>query len=280
VVQLYQLSEEDLQLDDNEEAKSDQSVPEEVQSLLDRYAGVFASTVSYPPDRACNHSIPLIEGARPVHIRPYRYAPVLKTEIEQQVQDMLKQGLIQPSTSPFSSPMLLVKKKDGSYRFCVDHRHLNAITRKCEYPVPIIEELLDELQSASWFSTLDLCSGFHQIQMDPTDTFKTAFQTHEGHYEFRAMSFGLTGAPHTFQRAMNATLSSLLRKIVLVFFDDILVYSSTYEQHLEHLEQVFQILDREQWRVKLSKCTFAKREISYLGYVISSNGVATCPKKI
>jgi hypothetical protein len=116
--------------------------------------------------------------------------------------------------------------------------------------------------------------------MDPTDTFKTAFQTHEGHYEFRAMSFGLTGAPHTFQRAMNATLSSLLRKIVLVFFDDILVYSSTYEQHLEHLEQVFQILDREQWRVKLSKCTFAKREISYLGYVISSNGVATCPKKI
>jgi hypothetical protein len=218
VVQLYQLSEEDLQLDDNEEAKSDQSVPEEVQSLLNTYAGVFASTVSYPPDRACNHSIPLIEGARPVHIRPYRYAPVLKTEIEQQVQDMLKQGLIQPSTSPFSSPMLLVKKKDGSYRFCVDHRHLNAITRKCEYPVPIIEELLDELQSASWFSTLDLCSGFHQIQMDPTDTFKTAFQTHEGHYEFRAMSFGLTGAPHTFQRAMNATLSSLLRKIVLVFF--------------------------------------------------------------
>jgi hypothetical protein len=208
------------------------------------------------------------------------YAPVLKTEIEQQVQDMLKQGLIQPSTSPFSSPMLLVKKKDGSYRFCVDHRHLNAITRKCEYPVPIIEELLDELQSASWFSTLDLCSGFHQIQMDPTDTFKTAFQTHEGHYEFRAMSFGLTGAPHTFQRAMNATLSSLLRKIVLVFFDDILVYSSTYEQHLEHLEQVFQILDREQWRVKLSKCTFAKREILYLGYVISSNGVATCPKNI
>jgi hypothetical protein len=217
-VQLCQLSEEDLQLDDNEEAKSDQSVPEEVQSLLDRYAGVFASTVSYPPDRACNHSIPLIEGARPVHIRPYRYAPVLKTEIDQQVQDILKQGLIQPSTSPFSSPMLLVKKKDGSYRFCVDHRHLNAITRKCEYPVPIIEELLDELQSASWFSTLDLCSGFHQIQMDPTDTFKTAFQTHEGHYEFRAMSFGLTGAPHTFQRAMNATLSSLLRKIVLVFF--------------------------------------------------------------
>jgi hypothetical protein len=196
------------------------------------------------------------------------------------VQEMLKQGLIQPNTSPFSSPMLLVKKKDGSYRFCVDYRHLNAITKKGQYPVPIIDELLDELQSASWFSTLDLCSGFHQIQMDPADTLKAAFQTHEGHYEFRVMSFGLTGAPHTFHKAMNATLSPLLRKSVLVFFDDILIYSPTYEQHLEHLQQVFQILDREEWRVKLSKCTFARREISYLGYVINASGVATCPQKI
>jgi hypothetical protein len=116
--------------------------------------------------------------------------------------------------------------------------------------------------------------------MNPTGTFKTAFQTHEGHYEFRVMSFGLTGAPHTFQRAMNATLAPLLRKSVLVFFDDILIYSASYEEHLKHLEQIFQVLEKEKWRVKLSKCTFAKREISYLRYVISAQRVATCPKKI
>jgi hypothetical protein len=116
--------------------------------------------------------------------------------------------------------------------------------------------------------------------MNPTGTFKTAFQTHEGHCEFRVMSFGLTGAPHTFQRAMNATLAPLLRKSVLVFFDDILVYSASYEEHFKHLEQIFQVLEKEKWRVKLSKCTFAKREISYLGYVISAQRVATCPKKI
>jgi hypothetical protein len=177
-----------------------------------------------------------------VNIRPYRYAPILKSEIEKQVQEMLEAGLIQSSNSPFSSTVLLVKKKVSTFRFCVDYRHLNAITLKGAYPAPIIDEFLDELKGASWFSRLDLCPGFHQIPMPPDDCFKTAFQTHEGHYEFRVMSFGLTRAPYTFQKAMNTVLAPLLRKSVLVFFDDIFVYNPTYEQHLKDFKEVLQLL--------------------------------------
>jgi hypothetical protein len=137
-------------------------------------------------------------GAQQVFARPYRYAPLLKTEIERQVTNMLQQGIIQKSTSAFASPVLLVKKKDQSWRFCVDYRQLNAITVKGKYPVPIIEELLDELSGAAYFTTLDLQSGFHQIRMKSGEEFKTAFQTHFGQFEFRVMSFGLTGAPGTF----------------------------------------------------------------------------------
>lgn len=128
---------------------------------------------------------------------------------------------------------------------------------KSKYPVPIIDELLDELFGAAWFSILDLRAGFHQILLKAGEEHKTTFQTHVGHYEFRVMPFGLTGAPGTFQKATNHTLAPLLRKCVLVFFDDILVYSQTFEDHIQHLTQVFQLLDKEQWKVKLSKCSFA-----------------------
>jgi hypothetical protein len=162
----------------SESALDTKQLPPEIRQLLEKYVEVFANKVVYPPTRACNHSIPLIPGARPVNIRPYKYAPALKTEIENQVQDMLASGLIQNSSSPFSSPVLLVKKNDQSYRFCIDYRHLNAITANGQFPMPIIDEFLDELKNARWFSTLGLCAGFHQIQMNPEDSFKTAFQTH------------------------------------------------------------------------------------------------------
>lgn len=145
---------------------------------------------------------------------------------------MLQQGIIQESTSAFSSPMLLVKKKDNTYMFCVDFRHLNALTLKGKYPVPIIDEFLDELYGASWFTSLDLLAGFHQILLKAGEEYKMTFQTHSGHYEFKVMAFGLTGAPASFQGAMNTTLAPLLRKGVLVFFDDILVYSATLEEHV------------------------------------------------
>lgn len=254
--------------------------PPEVQAILQEFAAVFAEPSGLPPPRACDHSIPLLEGAAPVNIRPYRVAPALKDEIERQIQKMLDSGIIQKSASPFSSPVLLVKKKDNTWRFCVDYRHLNAITVKAKYPIPIIDEFLDELASASWFSCLDLSSGFHQIRLKPGEEFKTAFQTHCGHFEFRVLAFGLTGAPGTFQFAMNSSLAPYLRKFVLVFFDDILVYSRSFEEHLLHLRLVLELLAREQWLVKLAKCTFAKRKINYLGYVLSEQGVATDPGKV
>jgi hypothetical protein len=204
----------------------------------------------------------------------------VKDEIERQITEMLQASIIQPSTSPFSSAVLLVKKKDGSFRFCVDFRHLNAITEKAKYPVPVIEELLDEVTHSSWFTCLDLTAGYHQIHLQPREEPKTAFQTHSGQYDFHVMAFGLTGTPATFQKAMNTTLAPLLRKGVLVFFDDILIYSRSLEEHLQLLRQVLELLKKDKWQVKMSKCVFAQRQLKYLGHVISEHGVAMDPDKI
>jgi hypothetical protein len=158
--------------------------------------------------------------------------------------------------------------------------HLNAITANTKFPVPIIDQFLDELHGAAWFSTLDLRAGFHQIRLALEDQHKSAFQTHNGHFEFKVMAFGLSGAPATFQGTMKRTLGPLLRSCVLVFFNDMLVYSPTWEDHLHHLEQVLQLLSTDQWQVKLSKCSLAKQQIHYLGHVISNKGVATDPSKV
>lgn len=157
---------------------------------------------------------------------------------------------------------------------------LNALTVKSKFPIPVIDELLDELSHAEWFSCLDLRAGFNQIRLAPDDEHKTAFQTHWGQFEFTVMAFGLTGAPNTFQGAMNTTLHSLLRKCALVFFDDILIYSRTLEDHIQHLRQVFSLLSKDQWKVKFSKCRFAQRSISYLGHVVSKDGISPDPSKI
>jgi hypothetical protein len=254
-------------------------LPEEIQSLVSQFSLLFEEPSSLPPSRPCDHVIPLIPGARPVNVRPYRYPPALKDEIEKQIAEMLAKGLIQHSSSLFSSPVLLVKK-DNSHRFCVDFRHLNALTLKSKYPVPIFDQLMDELAGASWFTNLDLRAGFHQIRLKPGEEFKTTFQTHTGHYEFRVMAFGLTGAPGSFQGAMNDTLAPGLRKFVIVFFGDILIYSKTYEDHLTHIRLVFEWLAKDQWFVKLSKCKFAQRSVCYLGHIISQEGIATDPSKV
>jgi hypothetical protein len=193
---------------------------------------------------------------------------------------MLRNGVIQPSVSPFASPVLLVKKKDGSWRFCIDFRQLNAIMVKNKYPLPIVDELLDELHGAKYFTKLDMSSGYHQIWLVPADEHKTAFKTHHGHWEFRVMPFGLTNAPATFQVVMNTIFAPMLRKGVLVFVDDILVYSTTMEQHLHQLQQVFAIMQHHKLLLKKSKCTFAQPQLEYLGHIISAQGVATDPQKI
>jgi hypothetical protein len=236
-----------------------------VQEVLAAFPEVFAPPTSLPPKRACDHKIPLLEGARPVRIRPYRYSPELKTEIERQIQAMLDSGEILLSTSEFASPIIMVRKKDFTWRLCVDYRNLNLLTLKSKYPLPVIDELLDELAGASWFSKLDLRAGYHQIRLAPGEEYKTAFHTHSGHYQFNVMAFGLTGAPATFQAVMNETLAPVLRKSAIVFFDDILVYSKSCEEHLLHLREVLQLLATHQWKVKPSKCSFAQRSIAYLG---------------
>ena len=252
----------------------------EVSQLLDKYSHLFQDPNSLPPERPCDHHIPLVPGAQPVNTRAYRFAPAQKTEIERQLTEMLKNGTIRPSTSPYASPVLLVRKKDGSWRFCVDYRHLNNITVKNKHPLPIVDELIDELAGAQWFSKLDFRSGYHQIRISKGEEHKTAFRTHSGLYEFLVMPFGLTNAPATFQGVMNQIFAPLLRKGVLVFMDDILIYSSSLSEHLELLEQVFLIIQQNQFLLKLSKCSFAQTEIEYLGHCISGKGVATEPSKI
>lgn len=232
------------------------------------------------------HRITLHPFTTPISVRPYRYPHFQKNEIERQVSDLLVARLIRSSTSPYSSPVLLVKKKDATWRLCVDYRALNSVTIRDHFPIPTIDELLDELGHASWFSKPDLRQGFHQILMSELDIEKTAFRTHNGHFEYLVMPFGLCNAPSALQCTFNIpiryepTPATIPTKVCQSFFDDILVYSDSLSSHLYHLEIIFQALQHAEFYLKHSKCLFAQESIEYLGHIVSGKGVTPEPSKV
>jgi hypothetical protein len=250
-----------------------------VAALLHKYSHVFGKRAGLPPDRGIAHVIPEEPGSKSVFRNPYRLSPAETAEVGTQVAELLKLGLIEPSNSPYGAPILFVTKKDGTLRMCCDWRRLNSQTIKSRYPLPRIDQLLDQLHGAKYFSSLDLQSGYHQIRILPEDVPKTAFTTPTGHYQFKVMSFGLCNAPSTFQAVMNKVFQRLLYKGVLVYMDDILIYAKTAEEHAHLLEEVLKLLKQNDLYAKLSKCEFEQTELKYLGHIINCEGIKVNPEK-
>jgi ribonuclease HI len=201
-------------------------------------------------------------------------------ELSNQLQELMDKGFIRPSSSPWGAPVLFVKKKDGSLRMCIDYRELNKLTIKNRYPLPRIDDLFDQLQGASYFSKIELRSGYHQLRVHEEDVPKTAFRTRYGDYEFLVMLFGLTNAPAIFMDLMNRVCRPYLVKFVIVFIDDILIYSRGKEEHERHLKAILELLKDQKLYAKLSKCEFWIREVHFLGHVVGEKGIHVDPAKI
>ena len=253
-----------------------------ISQLLSEYQDVFPDDLPHglPPARAIDHKIELQPGTSPPNRPVYRMSQSELQEVKRQLEELISKGFIQPSTSPYGAPILFVKKKDGTLRMCVDYRALNSATIKNSYPLPRIDELLDRLHGASVFSKIDLRSGYHQIRIHTEDIPKTAFRTRYGLYEFTVLPFGLCNAPATFQRLMNDVFRPHLDDFVLVYLDDVLIYSKTPEEHLRHLRQVFDLLRLHRLHGKLSKCEFGVHTITFLGHVLSADGIHPDPSKV
>ncbi|GKC31918.1 putative reverse transcriptase domain-containing protein [Tanacetum coccineum] len=233
-----------------------------------------------PPTRQVEFQIDLMPGAAPVARAPYRLAPSEMKELSEQLQELSDKGFIRPSSSPWGAPVLFVKKKDGSFRMCIDYQELNKLTVKNRYPLPRIDDLFDQLQGSSVYSKIDLRSGYHQLRVREQDIPKTAFRTRYGHYEFQVMPFGLTNAPAVFMDLMNRVCKPYLDKFVIVFIDDILIYSKDKKEHEEHLKAILELLKKEELYAKFSKCEFWIHKVQFLGHVIDSQGIHVDPAKI
>ena len=255
--------------------------PRDVAKLLAEYADVFPSDLpGLPPEREVDHRIELEPGTTPVCRAPYRLAQNELEELKSQLTDLLDKGFIRPSTSPYGAPVLFVKKKDGTLRMCIDYRALNNQTIKNRYPLPRIDELLDQIAGAKYFTKIDLRSGYHQIRIATGDEYKTAFRTRYGHFEFTVLPFGLTNAPATFMRLMNDILRPYLDKFVLAFLDDVLIYSRTPEEHVLHVRQVLEALRQNKLYAKPSKCEFFKESVEFLGHIVSADGIRPVEDKV
>lgn len=266
---------------DNKISEVDDDSPE-TREILRHYADVVTNTkpATIPDLDKVSHEIHLIPDAKIPARPPYRMSAAENTALNREINELLKQGAIVPSSSPFSAPVLFVKKKDGSLRLCVDYRMLNDRTIRNRFPLPVIDDLIDSLGGARYFSKLDLMAGYHQIRVHPSDEYKTAFSTRSGHYQFRVMPFGLTNAPATFQSFMNHILSPYLHDFVVVYLDDILIYSKTKEEHQRHVKLVLDTLKANKLIAKKSKCEFFRKETSFLGFKLSTNGILPLHDKV
>src|SRR3954465_9224130 len=232
-----------------------------------------------PPDRCIEFIVDLMPGTAPISRRPYRMAPCELAELKIQLEALLAKGFIRPSSLPWGCPVLFVTKNDGTKRMCVDYRPVNLVTIKNKYPLLRINDLYDQLAGSSVFSKMDLRLGYHQIKIRNGDIPKTAFVTRYGQYEYTVMSFGLTNAPATFSRLMNSIFMDYLDKFVVVYLDDILIYSKNEEEHAEHLRLVLMKLREHRLYAKFSKCEFWLPEVTYLVHVISAKGIPVNPER-
>ncbi|WVZ75895.1 hypothetical protein U9M48_023914 [Paspalum notatum var. saurae] len=246
------------------------------------YPDVFPDELpGMPPDRDIEFLIKLLPGTAPIAMRQYRMAPIEHEDVKKNIDELLAKGYIRPSSSPWAFPVLLVEKKDTDVkRMCVDYRALNKVTIKNKYPFPRIDDLFDQLQGACVFSKIDLRSGYHQLKICPSDIPKIAFTTKYALYEYTVMSFGLTNAPAYFMQLMNSVFMDYLDKLVVVFIDNILIYSKTEAEHEEHLRLVLQRLREHKLYAKFSKCEFWIDEVRFLGHVVSKGGIAVDPSKV
>nr|AAN01260.1 Putative retroelement [Oryza sativa Japonica Group]AAP53141.1 retrotransposon protein, putative, Ty3-gypsy subclass [Oryza sativa Japonica Group] len=274
VVTVHALSSESLR------SRLNQITLEEI-PIVREYPDVFPDDLpGMPPKRDIEFRIDLVPGTTPIHKRPYRMAANELAEVKRQVDDLLQKGYIRPSSSPWGAPVIFVEKKDHTQRMCVDYRALNDVTIKNKYPLPRIDDLFDQLKGATVFSKIDLRSGYHQLRIKEEDIPKTAFTTRYGLFECTVMSFGLTNAPAFFMNLMNKVFMEYLDKFVVVFIDDILIYSRTKEEHEEHLRLALEKLREHQLYAKFSKCEFWLSEVKFLGHVISAGGVAVDPSNV
>ncbi|WVZ59152.1 hypothetical protein U9M48_009344 [Paspalum notatum var. saurae] len=260
----------------NMEAKALEEIP-----VVCEYPDVFPEELpGMPPDRDVEFIIDLFPGTAPIAKRPYRMAPAELAELKEQLRELQQKGFIRPSSSPWGAPVLFVTKKDGSMRMCIDYRSLNEVTIKNKYPLPRIDDLFDQLRGAKYFSKIDLRSGYHQLKIREEDIQKTAFVTRYGQYEFTVMPFGLTNAPAYFMNLMNKVFMDGLDKYVVVFIDDILIYSKDAVEHEQHLRVVLEKLRSHQLYAKYGKCEFWLEKVAFLGHIVTAKGVAVDPEKV